>query len=280
MRRLAALVVAAAVVLGAPAGAQDAATDRDRLVALGLPVQDRPVPVHYSRWASDAASTYAHALNEAAAWYRAELGWDGPMTMAVLDAADYARVTTIPYPVPYAERDTGLVVMPDDISSFPGFDAWGIEAVALNANLTFHEIGHIIAWQTGVWSGSYWVNELVADVFLAAYLRANKPDDRTLLEGVPPAFADAGVITSLSELDRLYAGVGLANYAWFQFRLAAMADHMVADGDFAALIDALRVAFPKDEYVAGAPAPSTEVALARLEAISPGVAAMARDMVP
>ena len=120
----------------------------------------------------------------------------------------------------------------------------------LNADLTSHEIGHVIAWQTGIWSNSHWVNELVADIFLAGYLRAREPDDRGLLDGVPAGFDDAGKVTSLAELDLRYAGIGLENYAWFQFRLAALADFLVAGSDFAGLIEGLRAAFPKSEFFA------------------------------
>jgi hypothetical protein len=180
--------------------------------------------------------------------------------------------------VPYAEVVTGLVVMPDSIETFPGFDAWGLDAVDVNANLTLHEIGHAIAHDIGVWSSSHWINELVANVFLAGYLRAERPEDRSLLEGVPPGFADAARTMNLVDLDDLYSGVGLDNYAWFQFRLAAIADFLAADADFGALVANLKAAFPAEEADNASIMPTPEEALRRLEAIKPGVSALADDL--
>jgi hypothetical protein len=180
--------------------------------------------------------------------------------------------------VPYAEVVTGLVVMPDSIVMFPGFDSWDLDAVELNATLTLHEIGHAIAHDIGLWSASHWVNELVANVFLAAYLHAARPTDRSLLEGVPPGFADAARTQNLVDLDDLYAGIGLDNYAWFQFRLATMADFLAADADFVDLIAKLRAAFPVDEAKNASVIPTPEEALRRLDAIKPGVSALAADL--
>jgi hypothetical protein len=277
LARRAALALAAGLV-AIPAAAQDTSNDLDRLLALGLPVKAGAIVLHYSPSTAAVAGTYADALTDAVAWYRARLDWMNPVVMAVLDRDDYARVANVPYPVPYAERATGLVVMPDSIAGYPGFHRWHLDPVTLNANLTFHEIGHVIAWQTGIWSNSHWVNEFVADVFLAGYLRAEKPDDRTLLDGVPPGFEDAGKITSLTELDDRYAGVGLLNYAWFQFRLAALADFLVAGRNFAGIVDGLREAFPKQEYLSISAMPTPDEALRRLERTAPGIAAMAHDM--
>lgn len=103
--------------------------------------------------------------------------------------------------------------MPDRIDSFPGFDKWDLDPIALNAALTLHEIGHNVAFQLGIVSGNPWVNELIANVFLAGYARAEEESFAVLLNGVPPRFAEAGVLTYLHELDVLYAAVGLENYA-------------------------------------------------------------------
>lgn len=266
-------IIVAALLFSVPA----AADDLDRLMALDLPVIEGSVEVHYSPSAEAEARVYAATFQRAVPWFRETLDWRGAITMAVLDPDDYRSVAAfIPYPVPYA--DTGgsgrLVVMPDRIDTFPGFDMWDLDGTTLNAALTLHEVGHIIAAQTGIAPGNHWVNELIADVFLAGYARAEEPAFTTLLNGVPPRFADAGQLTYLHELDALYAGVGLENYAWFQFRLADMADHIVTGRDFADVIAALRSAFPADERRVE-PLSAT---LAKLELIAPGVTAFADGM--
>lgn len=277
MRLLAAF--ATAILLSTSSGTgQEFSLTLHRLQASDLPVKEAPFALYYSPGAEAEADRYAAALGEAVAWYRETIGWDGRFAMAVLDEADYERYAGQTYPVPYAEVVTGLVVMPDDISSFPGFDAWGLDAIDLNASLTLHEIGHAIAHDIGLWSSSHWVNELIANVFLAAYLRAERPDDRGLLDGVPPGFADAARTTNLVDLDDLYSGVGLDTYAWFQFRLAAMADFLVADREFKPLIAELTATFPAEEARNASVMPTPEEALRRLEAIAPGVSALAADL--
>lgn len=273
MRATALATVIVASALTAPA----VADDYENLLALGLPVIDGGVPVYYSPSAETEAKVYAATFTQAVPWLRDRLGWDGDISMAVLDEADYGRVShSVPYPIPYA--DTGgsqrMVVMPDRIDGFPGFDKWGIDPIVLNAALTLHEIGHIVAAQTGILSGNHWVNELIADVFLAGYARAEEPAFAALLDGVPPRFAYAGKLTYLHELDALYAGVGLENYAWFQFRLADMADHIVTGRDFATVINALRAAFPASD----ARIESVDETLRRLDAIAPATSAFAAGM--
>lgn len=282
LRWLATLAVAAAglALASVTARAQDShALTLHGLQASDLPYRDTPFPIWNSPSAAAEADAFAATMADAVAWYRNQLDWHGGLRLAVLNASDYVRYAGQPYPVPYAEVDTGLVVMPDSIAAFPGFDAWGLEDRALNTSLTFHEIGHAIAHDIGLWSNSFWVNELVANIFLAAYLRAAHPGDGTLLDGVPPAFAAAARTQHLTDLDDLYSGVGLDNYAWFQFRLAEMADHMVAGGDFSALVAGLRAAFPVSQTTVGMVMPTPEESLRRLEILAPGVTALAADMV-
>lgn len=196
------------------------------------------------------------------------------LRVAVLDAEDYARVGNIPYPTPYTEGRTGMIVIADDVSSHPGFDLWDIDPFALNVAWGFHEMGHKFARDLGIWSPSFFVNELIANVFMAGYIRAERPIFAAYLGGLPPRFADAGVLTKLEDFDRVYFSMGQANYLWFHFQLAAMADFMVEGEDFGALIDRLRVEFdisnPRRETV--------EENLARLETIKPGIAALAAPM--
>ena len=150
-------ILAAVAALGAEAAlAQQEGPDLPRLMALDLPVRSGIVELHYSPAAQAEAIVYADALERAVGWYRDKTGWAGHLIMAVLNADDWAKVSgNIPYPSPYAETATGLVVMPDRIDSHPGFDQWDLEPVGLNAALTFHEIGHVIASQIGIWSDNY-----------------------------------------------------------------------------------------------------------------------------
>lgn len=233
------------------------------------------VRVYHSAGALEAARIYGGAIAAALAWYRAALSWDGEIAVAVLDAADWQAMVSLPYPVPHAERALNVVVMPDSVERFPGFAQWDLEAALLNEALTFHEVGHLISPDLGLATGNHWIDELTANLFLAAYVRAERPDLAALLAGVPPRFANPGPFDQLFDLDSFYAGGGLANYAWFQFRLAALADRMVQGRSFAAVIAALRQAFPADRADRRLTIPET---LTRLEQVAPGATQLVADM--
>ena len=269
-------ILAAVAALGAEAAlAQREGPDLPRLMALDLPVRPGIVELHYSPSAAAEAKVYADALDRAVGWYRDKTGWTGHLVMAVLNADDWAKVAGhIPYPSPYSEIDTSLVVMPDRIETHPGFDQWDLEPDRLNAALTFHEVGHVIAGQIGIWSNNTWIDELVANAFLAAYVREERPEFAGLLNGVPPRFTDFGRYTALVDFDDIYYAMGALNYAWFQFKIAALADYLVSGRDFADVVAALRREFPAKE--------STRQTLAetfvRLERIKPGITNKAHDI--
>ncbi len=231
------------------------------------------VRVYHSASALAPARTYGAAVAAALAWYRAQLGWDGVVAVVVLDAADWQAMVSLPYPVPHAERRWNVVVMPDSVEQFPGFADWDLDAALLNETLTFHEVGHLISPALGLAAGNHWIDELSANLFLAAYVRAERPDLAPILAGVPPRFANPGPFDQLFDLDSFYAGGGLENYAWFQFRLAALADRIVQGRPFAEVVQALRQAFD------GADRRLTVAAtLARIEQVAPGSTALVADM--
>ncbi len=233
------------------------------------------VHVYHSATAIEAAQTYGAAIAAALAWYRAELGWQGEVAVAVLDAADWQAMVSLPYPVPHAERAWNVVVMPDSVERFPGFAKWDLDAALLNEALTFHEVGHLVSPGLGLAAGNHWIDELTANLFLAAYVRAERPDLAPILAGVPPRFANPGPFDQLFDLDSFYAGGGLENYAWFQFRLAALADRIVRNRPFAAVMQAMGQAFPAEGADRRLTVPET---LARLERVAPGATALVADM--
>ena len=114
-----------------------------------------------------------------------------------------------------------------------------------------------------------------ANIFLAGYVHAEAPAFAALTSGMPPRFADAARYRTLVDFDDLYFAMGQRDYAWFQFRMAAVAATMVDGADFTALIDGLRREFPesgKDEPL------TIAETFVRLERLSPGVTAFAADL--
>ena len=276
---VAALLAAVTLLSLQPAMAQPSpyGFGESALAGHGLPVVDTgTLRLYHSPSAGAGASQLAKTMSAAVDWYRGRLDWDREIAVAVLDRQDWEALSVVPYPVPYAQLLWDVVVMPDSIESFPGFDRWGFEPRALNEALTFHEIGHIAAHRLGIRSGNHFVEELIANIFLAAYVRAERPDLAFILAGVPAGF-DAGMAhRRLVDLDDLYAGVGLMNYAWFQFRLAVLADYMVARAPLEDIVGGLRDAFPADTWHRRE---TIAASLARLEAIVPGVTSLAADLI-
>lgn len=187
-------MVVAALAQPAPHGLRE----RD-LIARGTPVLTVDgLTVFHSPGSEPEARAYGRTVADAARWFRAHTAWDGPLVMAVLDADDWAQLVTLPYPVPHAEIIGSMVVMPKDISGFPGFGDWSLDARRLNLALTVHELGHIIMRGQGVLPGNHWIDELMANVVMAAYVRAHPGDLDFILAGPPEGFANPARSASLS----------------------------------------------------------------------------------
>src|SRR5262249_46015372 len=79
--------------------------------------------------------------------------------------------------------------------------------------------------------------------------------------------------TSLEDFERLYAGVGVDNFAWYQCKFWQKGAQIYDAKKLTFLADVKRM-FPLDEKGAVTP----EVALERLEKISPGITAWATSL--
>jgi hypothetical protein len=208
-------------------------------------------------------------------WVRNNTGWDhAPVRLAVLDPADFPKVTGIPYPTPHAEGSTGLLIVADDVSSHPGFSLWDIPEREINTAWAFHELGHLVARDLRIWSSSAWINELVANIVMAAYVRAERPQFAAYQSGLPPRFRDSPGYDTLSDLDARYFAIGQLNYLWFHFQIAHLADAMVAGRDFGALVEDLRREYPAADLW---PIDIAET-FTRLERIHPGITGLAGGM--
>lgn len=274
-----ALCVLAGILFIAPAlaGPSPYGVAERELVERGMPsITIEGTRVYHSPSAAAPAETYGRAIASALAWYRGELDWQGELVVAVLDAQDWAELVLLPYPVPHAQLLWNVVVMPDSIESFPGFEHWDFDAEELNISLTFHEAGHILANQLGIRSGNHWIEELIANLFLAAHVRAEREDLGAILDGVPPRFSNPGPYDQLADLDNFYAGGGLANYAWFQFRLAEAAGHAVEGRRLAEIVEDLLREFPAASGML--PRETVRRTMERLERIAPGVGGRLGDM--
>jgi hypothetical protein len=271
-----AMIMSAWLVVSPPVAAQPSpfGLDEAQLVERDLSsFETEHLRVHHSAGADEAARAYADVLNDAAGWLADEVGWNATLVVAVLDGEDWRALARLPFPVPHARPGETMVVIPTSIAPYPGFDVWNLDARELTTALAVHELGHVASYDLDINRESLWVGELVANLFMAGYVRARRPELDALLGGVPDGFDGAGEVRSLAVLDEQYAGVGLENYAWFQFRLAELADAMVKERPFAEIVSGLRREFPF-----GQAAEEMTATLARLERIVPGSTQVIGDM--
>ena len=250
-------------------GAQGTVDRLSVLRKLNLPELQGSVAVIYVPTARRRAVEYQRTLEDAHAWFERELGMEISLNLAVLDQKTYPKLKGFAWPLPYSDPDElnpNVIVLPSRIEDLIGPEP---QSRTPGEYITYHEDGHEFAYASKIGSGNEWVNELVANLFMAAYIDARRPDLTFVLKGPPvdqhPRY------TSLADLDYVYAdGVGFQNYVWFQWQLQRIANFLVADQSFSIVIEKARTEFP-----ANAPKQeSVEQVVARLDRIRPGVGEM------
>jgi len=221
-------------------GAQSPADMLSRLRALQLKEAPGPVPLIYSPASEHRALRWQRSLALAHAWFQSQLHIEAPVTLAVLDRETWRKVT--PEILPHAIVRSSLIVFPEHIEdiypdAFKSLDpVLGAEAV------TFHEAGHIFADALKI-DGNTFVGEFLANVFMAGYIRAARPDLVFMLNGPLPEMK-APRYTSGGDLNYLEANLPPENYLWFEMQLQRLADFCVKGRSFGAVVENLAVAFP------------------------------------
>jgi len=218
--------------------------------------------------ARDRAVTYGSIIGRAAEYFEAKLGWRFPVRMLVLNKDDWNKISDVPYPAPHIRTAEQLILMPDSLKEFPGFESWGFEDIPLNAVLTVHELGHGLAHVNGlnVNDTDRSITEIIANMLMAGFIYDEMPEMKRLLEGVPNGFAPTEKY-QLSDFDYFYVTLGLQNYAYFQFVFAKAAGHMIRHKPLSELMPAMVKAFQSGAYFL------PRANIDRLETIVPGTAA-------
>jgi hypothetical protein len=250
--------------------AQDPDSPLVKLRKLHLPESPGSVPVIYVPSAEQRALQYQKELQSAHAWFEERLGIRVPMVLSVLDQATYSVPGSGHWPMPHSNNASvpGLIVMPSRVEEISGQEP---KARTPGEYITYHEAGHIFAAPLKMWSGNAFVNELVANVFAAAYIHEKRPDLSWVLEGPPrERFAAAPRYTSLADLDYIYDGVGDQNYVWFQHHLLKIAGFLTTGQKFSTVIEGLQREFP----AATRKQETLEEIIVHLDRLRPGVREM------
>ena len=242
-----------------------------RLVALHLPRLEGPVPVYYSDGLRTLAMRDRAEIADCAAWYSQQLGVSVPVTLAVLNHADWDRVDKLmTYPMAQALADEGNVIfMPDSFATFPGQNSH----MDLNKKLdfiSFHETGHLYQRALHLEGPDLFMQEFSATMLATAYALVRRPEliDATLAsrDGRKQRY------TSFEDIDLIYEGVGFDNYDWLQVETVRLAVFFVKGQNLKSLVSKMQAAFPAGSVM------SNKQVFAALDSIRPGTIALAGSL--
>jgi hypothetical protein len=238
-----------------------------RVIALHLPNAPGPVPVYYSPEFKARALRYQKALSACKQWYEQQVNTHADFSLAVLNKADWEKVDKSAYPMPH-EFST-IVVLPGRMEDFPGALTDDLELLA--ENIAFHEAGHIYS-NKFIAPADPFLAELYANVFMVAYLRAQRPDMVSAFLQGPPAKLGQQRYISLEDLQYLnpwglMSSAGMTNVGWFQFQVYHLCDLLLRGKSLSQVLSELKIAF-QDKV----PRPFSVIA-AKLEGIHPGLGA-------
>ena len=278
------LIVAFALLLTAALGAtgqsnpvEDEPTI-EKIRALHLPYVPGPVPVYYSRGAGVEARAlkYQKSILACQQWYDQQVGKHVDITLAVLNKTDWEKVTDFGYPMPFnfggwRSLPPAGIVVPTRFEDYPNSADFTDDPELLTENISFHELGHLYAHYTDMEIGDNLVAELYANIFMAAYVRAQRPDMLVFLQG-PSRKLPPERYTSLEDLQYIADGVGFTNYGWFHFQIYRMADLLLKDKPLPQLLAELKKTFNDPIQ-----RPFKDVA-ARLETIRPSISKEMGDL--
>ncbi len=288
--------------------AQDSPPPRDlltRVQALGTPRSTDRITVYFERGHEAKALRLRELVQDALRFYADSLGVHPALSLAVLERGSWERlITWQPYGIPGVEGTPPVAFLPATDDNLAAQDALGLEASVSDSArqlvaagglhwpdasrryvdlVGLHELGHALVAEYGIAVKSMWFNEWLATFVAYAFLRAERPQQAHIWEGILQGYVDAvrPQHRTLDTFDRLYFGVGSLNYVWYQARFQQQVV-AVYESQGVEFLRTLRSAFPRDSQTPGATPGATPVSsaalLQRLEAIAPGFAAWGAGM--
>lgn len=266
-----------------------------RIRSLGVESRRGTVSTYFTPGYTERAVKLQRMMEEGAHFFADSLQLRAEINLAVLDASDWAKLTPVPYGIPFFSAASATIFLPatldgpivdDYLAHRPNYSAASqekIQASGLSFEegaremvdlIGYHELGHLYTRAFGIQPPSPWVGEFLATYFAYAFLRRKHPELASLWDGIVVLPASVRPQhTSLDDFNRLYFGVGPENYFWYQGTFAARVTE-VFSAQGLEFLSAVREAFPagKDEQLSG-----REV-LERLDRIHPGFLAWAASL--
>jgi len=290
------LLVGAGSIDAQPASSEPSGAVLTRLRASGLPSSTDRITVFYPAGLEERALADRARVQEALRFYADSLGVTPELTLGVLDRRTWESLGVMqPFGIPGVSGVPAVAYVPATDDGLAATDAlsiaaqvgdsarrllaaagttWDAAARSHVALVGLHELGHVLVETYGIQTRSAWLNEWLATYAAYAFMRAERPREALVWEGVLHGFREAVAPAhrTLEAFDRLYFGVGALNYVWYQarFQQQVQAVHAAHGVEF---LRRVRAVFAPD----AAPATAEEV-LTRLDAIAPGFGAWAASM--
>jgi hypothetical protein len=265
-------------------------TALQNLQALKLPSSKNLITVYYSPGFEPRVLEVRPLVEEMMSFYQDRLKIKADFTLAILTKAHWSthpEAAKRPYGVPfvtgkpsvafvhatadnavtslilkYKERLPSAKVEEVEASGF-NFDAAAVKFVDL---IGLHELGHVYTAAYDIDPQNKWLSELLANYFAYAFLREKQAKLGLLFKAMNSLGAPnySPKYRSLDDFERLYSGVGVENYGWYQATFTQKAVKVYEKKGLSFLAD-VRRAFPqgKTEQL------TVQVVLQRLEAIHP-----------
>jgi len=226
-----------------PAWAQDedGPSNFERIQQLGVDSLEAGLWVYYSQDYKDRAEAIGRQITASNSFHRDSLGVNVDIRVALLDPTDFERASFEPgYPYGLPFIGDQVAVLPADLKSgaviemYAPFETTASAAVLADLQevglsyddarrqmvdlIGLHEIGHAQVYAYGLDARQHWFNEFLATYFAYAYMRSREPEMAVVWDAVTRAGREGYEPThsSLDDLNRLYAGVGVGDYVWYQ----------------------------------------------------------------
>lgn len=296
MRKTITLIGFILTIFGAVCDAQNS-TALQKLESLNDPSSINKIRVYYSSGYEKRALELRAMVEDSLQFYEGKLNIKPEINLAVITSEQWRQVgLQVPYGVPNAQGPPYVIFLPSTTDNATTQATLGLKEKSSAATLklikasgfTFeegavksvdllglHELGHILTRAYGINPANKWLNEFLATYFAYAYLNQRQPNLARLWEAMSHTYLD-GIVpkyTTLADFEKLYFGVGLENYGWYQAQFLLKGAQIYKSGKLK-FLEKLKTSFPQTEKEPV----SLESAVERIEKISPGIAVWSKDL--
>ena len=265
--------------------------------SLKNPSKTNKTKVYYSPGYEKRALQLQAMIEEAVKFYERKLDIKQEINIAVLTPEQWRQVgSQVPYGVPNVQGPPYVIFMAattdnattqatmslkekTSAATLKKIKASGFRfeqgAIESGDQLALHELGHVLTRTFGINPANKWFSEFLATYFAYAYMKDHKPKQARLWEAMSYAYID-GIepkYTALADFERLYFGVGLDNYGWYQAKFLLKGAEIQKKGKLQ-FLKKIKKSFPLTEKEPV----SLETTLERLEKISPGFKAWSKEL--